>query len=271
MTGIVLAETAADVVTDTTAADPTAEPANELLELFTRYNRAVWPGHLLAYVIAVGVIGLVRRRPGRTTDRITAGALAALWLWLGVVYLGRYAAQIDATLAALYAAMFVVQAGMLLRAGVARDRLRFAGGHGVAGWVGWIAIGYALVGLPADRHRAGSRVAAGPAVRHGAVPIGDRHVRPAAPGGAAAAEAPAGDPGDLGGAGAARRGRPRRVRGHRPGRRRSGRRRDRAPARPRPPDAGGPTDTGRWPGDDAESGMPVAADDLPSPTPVRSA
>lgn len=148
MTDIVLAGTAADVVAAPTAAEPTAEPATELLELFARYNRAVWPAHLIAYAVIMVVLGLVLWRPGRTTDRITAGTLAALWLWLGVVYLGRYAAQIDATLGALYAAMFAVQAGLFVRAGVVQRRLAFTSGRGVAGWVGWAAIGYALVVYP---------------------------------------------------------------------------------------------------------------------------
>ena len=127
-----LAEAAPDVGTGATAADPAAEAANELLELFARDNRAVWPGHMIAYAVAVGVLALMLLRPGRTSDRVTTGALVGLWLWLG----------------ALYAAMFVVQAGVLLRAGVVRHRLRFPSGAGVAAWVGWAAIGYALVVYP---------------------------------------------------------------------------------------------------------------------------
>lgn len=100
MTGTVLAVDAPDTAPGESAADPSVEPDNELLELFARYNPAVWPGHLVAYALIGMVLWLVVRRPGRTTDRVVTASLTALWLWLGVVYLGRYAAQLDAVLGA---------------------------------------------------------------------------------------------------------------------------------------------------------------------------
>ncbi|HSK97849.1 MAG TPA: DUF6064 family protein [Euzebyales bacterium] len=148
MTDTVLADTTPAETTGVSRADPAAEPASELLDLFARYNRAVWPSHLLAYALAAAVLWLVARRPGPTTDRLATGLLAAMWLWLGVVYLGRYASQIDAMLGAVYAVLFIVQAGSFVRAGIVRRDLSFTPGRGVAGWVGWTAIGYALVIYP---------------------------------------------------------------------------------------------------------------------------
>ncbi len=148
MVGTVLAETSPDVTPGSPPADVGAEPANELLDLFARYNPAVWPGHLIAYALILVVLWRVVRTPGRTTDRVTTGLLAAMWLWLGVVYLGRYAAQLDPLLGVVYAAMFIVQAGLLVRAGIVRDDLAFTAGHGIAGAVGWLALGYALVVYP---------------------------------------------------------------------------------------------------------------------------
>ena len=148
MTGSVLGDTAPDVRTGATTADPTADPAKELLDLFARYNRAVWPGHLLAYVLAAVVLWLVARRPGETTDRVITGLLATMWLWLGVVFLGRYATQIDAGLGAAYAVLFIIQACLFVRAGIIRRDLAFTSGHGAAGWIGWAALGYALFVYP---------------------------------------------------------------------------------------------------------------------------
>ena len=148
MTDTVLTDTAPAETTGASRTEPAAEPADELLDLFDRYNRAVWPGHLLAYALIAIVLWLVARRPGRATDRATTALLAAMWLWLGVVYLGRYASQIDAGLGAAYAVLFIVQAGLFVRAGIVRRDLSFTPGRGVAGAIGWTAIGYALIVYP---------------------------------------------------------------------------------------------------------------------------
>jgi pimeloyl-ACP methyl ester carboxylesterase len=149
MTRTVLAQTwPAPLPAPVVAADETAEPADELLDLFARYNPAIWPGHVIAYALGLLVLALLLRRPGTATDRVTAGVLAAMWLWLGVVFQGRYAAQLDPALSAVYGAMFIVQAALFVRAGVLRRQLAFTRGHGVAGRVGWLALGYALVAYP---------------------------------------------------------------------------------------------------------------------------
>lgn len=41
---------------------------------------------MIAYAVVVGVLALMLLRPGRTSDRVTTGALAGLWLWLGALY-----------------------------------------------------------------------------------------------------------------------------------------------------------------------------------------
>lgn len=142
-----LARTAPDRVADSTPAGVTDED-DELRDLFAGYNPAVWPMHLLAHLLGALVLVLVVRRPGRATDRFTSGVLAAVWLWLGVVFFGRHAAQTDPLLGAIYGAMFVSQAVLFARAGIVHDRLAFAGRTGVAGRIGWAAIGYALVVYP---------------------------------------------------------------------------------------------------------------------------
>lgn len=119
--------------------------AKELLDLFDRYNHAAWPGHPIAYALIALALWLVARRPGRTTDLAVTALLSVVWLWLGVVYLGRHASQIDAVLGAAYAVLFIIQSGLFVRAGIVRRDLSFAPGRGVAGASGWAAIGYALV------------------------------------------------------------------------------------------------------------------------------
>lgn len=147
MTDTVLARTAPEVAVD---GRPVAGPAeaDTLRLLFADYNSATWPGHLVAYGAALAVLWSIQRRPGTATDRITTGVLAAAWLWLGLVFFGRYAAETDPLLAALYGAMFVYQACLLVRAGLIGDRLVFGSRNGLAGRIGWVALGYALVVYP---------------------------------------------------------------------------------------------------------------------------
>jgi hypothetical protein len=147
MTSTVLAETWTGPL-PTPAVVGTAQPADDLLDLFARYNPAVWPGHLLAYALILMVAWSILRRPGRATDRLTAGLLAATWLWLGVVFHGMYAAQLAPALSAVYATLFIVQAALFVRAGVLRHDLAFTRGHGAAGWIGWLSLGYALLVYP---------------------------------------------------------------------------------------------------------------------------
>ena len=122
--------------------------AESLPDLFARYNPAVWPGHIVAYGLGILVLGMIVRRPGSTTNRAAAGLLAAVWLWLGMVFQGMYATQLDPTLGAVYAALFIVQAVLFFRAGVLRGELTFTVGKGLPGVVGWLALGYALVVYP---------------------------------------------------------------------------------------------------------------------------
>ena len=121
---------------------------NELLELFTRYNHDLWPLHVVAYGLGVAAVGLLfaRRRP--TADRAIAAVLAALWLWLGLVFQALYATDVDVGLGTAYAVMFVAQAYLMVRHGVIRGALKFRLRAGFAGTVGWLALGYAVVAYP---------------------------------------------------------------------------------------------------------------------------
>lgn len=147
MTDTVLARTQPLAGTDGGPAG-TAVETTRLSDLFASYNPAVWPAQVVAYALGLLALWLVARRPGRRTDQLTAGLLAAAWAWLGLVFLGRHAAQTDTLLAAAYGAMFLWQGWLLLRAGVVGDRLRFTAGGGLSGRIGWALIGYAVVVYP---------------------------------------------------------------------------------------------------------------------------
>ena len=121
---------------------------NELLELFTRYNEDLWPVHLVAYAAGVAAVALLFARRRDRADRVIAGLLAALWLWLGVVFQGLYATDVDVVLGTAYAVMFVLQAYLLFRHGVLRGELTFRPRAGLTGAVGWAALAYAVIVYP---------------------------------------------------------------------------------------------------------------------------
>lgn len=126
---------------------PLATDAGQLLELFTRYNEDLWPLHVVAYVIALVLLVLVVVRPGPTTDRIVSFTLAALWLWMGLVFQGVYVSDVNATAGVVYAVLFAIGAALFVQAAVRRT-LRFRPTNGVSGWLGWTAIGFALLVYP---------------------------------------------------------------------------------------------------------------------------
>jgi hypothetical protein len=121
---------------------------NELLDLFTRYNHDLWPLHVVAYALGVACVLLLFARRRRMADRSIAAILAALWTWLAVVFQGMYATDVDRTLGVAYAALFLVQAYLFVRAGVVGDELVFRTRNGRSGALGWVALGYAVLVYP---------------------------------------------------------------------------------------------------------------------------
>jgi hypothetical protein len=115
----------------------------QFLGVFVTYNDAIWPLQIVACLFGIIVVVLLFR-PSRSSDRIIAGALAAMWVWTGVVYHGLFFAPINAA-AYLYGALFLLQGGFLAYAGVQRDRLRFGFQPGLAAGVGAVFLFYAVV------------------------------------------------------------------------------------------------------------------------------
>jgi len=125
-----------------------AQAQETLLELFTRYNQDLWPLHVLAYAIGLLLVALLVAAPQRVASRIIAVSLGALWIWLGVVFQGLYATDIDTVLGAAYAVLFVVQGVLLVAFGVT-GRLTFQRGAQTTGQqIGWAALAYALLIYP---------------------------------------------------------------------------------------------------------------------------
>ncbi|HSK40747.1 MAG TPA: DUF6064 family protein [Arenibaculum sp.] len=120
---------------------------DEFFAVFARYNQAIWPAQVVAYVLAVVTLGLVLLRPGDASGRVVSTILALLWLWTGVAYHAIHFAPINPA-AWLFAVVFMGQGLLLLREGAWRGRLRFAPARGPEAAFGWLLAGYATVLYP---------------------------------------------------------------------------------------------------------------------------
>lgn len=124
--------------------------ANQFFGVFTAYNHAIWPAQLVAY--ALGLIAMVLALWGGTVaSRIIAATLAAFWLWDGVAYHWMYFRPVN-PMAAVFAALFVLQGLVFLGAGVFGKGLQFRARLDLNGVFGLLMIlyalaGYALVGM----------------------------------------------------------------------------------------------------------------------------
>lgn len=120
--------------------------SEQFLAVFVSYNTAIWPLQIGAYLLGAVAIALLFWKP-TGADRALAGILAAMWLWTGAAYHGLFFSAINQA-AYLFAALFIIQGGALLYAGVYRNQLRFSHRPGLSGWTGWALIAYAAILYP---------------------------------------------------------------------------------------------------------------------------
>ncbi len=113
--------------------------------MFELHNAALWPLQVLTFAAGLIIILLVAWRP-RSSARWLALLLAILWIFVGWSFLwNRYAAINWA--AAYVAPAFAVEGVLLLVSGPLLDGLAFDR-RGLAGWIGYFILAFALAGQP---------------------------------------------------------------------------------------------------------------------------
>lgn len=91
--------------------------------LIERYNLAIWPAHLFALALGLTIAALLSRTtPGRS--RVVAALLAALWAWVGWVFVATRYATINWA-ASWLAGLFAVEVLLLGWLGVVTGQLCF--------------------------------------------------------------------------------------------------------------------------------------------------
>jgi heme/copper-type cytochrome/quinol oxidase subunit 4 len=93
----------------------------QFLGVFEQYNQAIWPMHVVAYILGIAALVLVVKK-APYSNRAISVILAFFWAWMGIVYHLVYFSAING--AALgFGVLFIVQAALWLIFGVVRPKL----------------------------------------------------------------------------------------------------------------------------------------------------
>jgi hypothetical protein len=127
----------------------------QFLDVFARYNVAVWPAQVVLYAVALCAIGLAIQRSGNFSRSI-AGLLSVLWLWSGIVYQLIFFSSINRA-AYIFGGLFIFQSCLFIYAGVLKRKLSFGISLTPYGIIGGLFIVYALVMYPVLSYKLGHR------------------------------------------------------------------------------------------------------------------
>ena len=118
----------------------------QFMNVFERYNQAVWPSQIVLNLLGVAAVVLAFRNTTRNGILISL-ILAILWLWSGIAYHVAFFSVINP---AAYGAavLFCMEALLIVAAGVLKHRLVWHPRVDAAGLAGGVLILYALVVYP---------------------------------------------------------------------------------------------------------------------------
>jgi hypothetical protein len=119
---------------------------DQFFGVFEQYNQAIWPIHILAYMLGIAAIILTVKKM-RYSDQAISLILACFWAWMGIVYHLMYFRTING--AALgFGVLFIIQAIVWLLFGVIRPKLAFQLDTNPYALTGILLIVYAMLVYP---------------------------------------------------------------------------------------------------------------------------
>lgn len=116
----------------------------QFLDVFARYNHAIWPAQLGAY--ALGLVSVVLALRGGRGARAVPFLLAGAWAFVGAGYQLLFFARVN-PVATAFGAAFLVQAGLFGWLGL-RGRLELGWTPGARGAAALALVAYAAVAYP---------------------------------------------------------------------------------------------------------------------------
>jgi hypothetical protein len=123
-----------------------ATPLNQFLVAFGRADTAAWPMQIVWYAAAVAMVALALWPARRWSSPLICALAAAYFAWIGIGYFAWLSPGIG--LSGVWAAVFTLQALLLVLAGVARRDLVIQPRWDLASGLGAVFIAYALIGYP---------------------------------------------------------------------------------------------------------------------------
>jgi hypothetical protein len=117
--------------------------AQEFFDQLAAYNTALWPVVLVIWVVSL-VAALRLLSSGRGSGRWIGGLLAFHWAWSAIAYHAAYFTRINPA-AWFFAAIFLLQASLLIWFAVFHDGLKFSAAAGPWITAGRVLIGYSLL------------------------------------------------------------------------------------------------------------------------------
>lgn len=120
--------------------------SEDFFAVFADYNESVWPMQWLLHAVAVAILSLPMSRLA-WRDRVACGLLATLWAWTAVAYHFAHFARINPA-ALLFAAAFLLEAGLFVWRMIAGRPLQLRYRRDVASFIGLSMIAYALLVYP---------------------------------------------------------------------------------------------------------------------------
>jgi Family of unknown function (DUF6064) len=124
----------------------------QFLDMFHRYNEAIWPMQIVGYAIGLFIVAVIvaRLRGSRSfltsptvLDRLVPALLASYWAWLGVVFMWGYQADLSAS-GRPFGVLFLVGAAAFAVAALVRADL---GPGRVQSWRLAIGAGMVVYGM----------------------------------------------------------------------------------------------------------------------------
>src|SRR5687767_7491193 len=127
----------------------------EFLDVFRRYNEAVWPAQLALLMLGIATLLFASLHNRRASTGASLG-LAALWLWTGLAYHLAFFTVIN-PIATVFAAAFIVQAVLFVVHGLRSRRLELRLRPDAVTVTAVLIAAYALIGYPLLGHLLGHR------------------------------------------------------------------------------------------------------------------